>query len=96
MGGRRRAAGGEGRVSAEALLWAVDQRVGEALPRFVLLILAGAADEWGEVDATQAELAQWTEATRWQLQRALRHLRAGRWLEDGTEPGRMRLRMERG
>jgi hypothetical protein len=95
MGGRSGAAGGEGRVSAEALLWAVDQRTGDALARFVLLILAGAADEWGEVEATPAELAQWTEATRWQLQRALTHLRRGRWIETGDQPGRMRLRMER-
>lgn len=68
-------------MSAEALLWAVDQRVGDALARFVLLILAGAADEWGEIDATPA-----------QLQRALRHLRAGRWVKESA--GAMRLRME--
>lgn len=79
-------------MSAEALLWAVDQRVGDALARFVLLILAGAADEWGEIDATRAELAQWTEATPAQLQRALRHLRAGRWVKESA--GAMRLRME--
>jgi CRP-like cAMP-binding protein len=77
-------------VSAEALLWAVEQRVGDAHARFLLLILAGAADEWGSVDFSPARIAEWTEMTPLELLHAFRRLRAGGWISGA---GALRLRM---
>lgn len=79
-------------MSAEALLWANEQRTGDALARFLLLILAGAADEWGAVDVTLARLGDWTEMSPLELQCAVRRLREGGWLEV-IGPGELRLRL---
>lgn len=68
-------------MSADALLWAEGQIAGGSQARFVLLILAGCADERGCADVTRAQIARLTEMREAQVRAALRQLRGRGLLE---------------
>ncbi|OAI30019.1 hypothetical protein A1351_23135 [Methylosinus sp. R-45379] len=84
-------------MSEDALLWAVGQIAGGPQSRFVLLILAGCADEQGRADVTCAKIAELTEMREAQVRAALRQLRGRGLLErdriDRPEGGCYRLTM---
>ncbi|WP_157234962.1 hypothetical protein [Methylosinus sp. LW4] len=69
-------------MSMEALLWAEGQIAGGSQSRFVLLILAGCADECGRADVTCAKIAALTEMREAQVRAAFRQLRDRGLLEN--------------
>lgn len=79
-------------MSLEAQIWAVEQRAGDPVAKFLLLVLAGDADEWGCSTISRERIAQLTEMTPVDIDRAIKQLRAYGLLRAGTRgAGELRL-----